>query len=187
MLAQVARPLFPAGSEIANLIVVYSYMLSAYVFGLGGGILFLVWLAGAYRNLPALGSTARDIGPQLPATPSAAVWSFIIPIVCWFRGRRVMRHLWRESQPETAVLADGTILIPETPLVDWWYAAWVASTLLGIGGSFSVKANILATSLNFAAAVLCCVMVWRIEARQAAQMRDLQLRQPAPPVVDNLR
>ena len=179
--------LVPPDSAAGRLTVAWICLLSIFVFSLGSGIVFLTWLAGAYRNLPALGSTARAIGPALEATPSTAVWSFIIPVVCWFRGRRVMRHLWRESQPEPAVLADGTHLIPATPLVDWWYATWISSCLLGIVARTSTNAEILSRASSFVAAVLCCMMVWRIEARQAAQMRDLQLRQPAPPVVDNLR
>lgn len=145
-----------------------------------------MWLAGAYRNPPALGSTKININPALGATPSEAVWSFI-PVVNFFRGRRVMRHLWIESQPEPELLADGTVLVRKTPLIDWWYGLWAGSWLASAASHFTIIADRLSRVLGVAAWTWCCIMVWRIEERQAAQMRDIQLRQPAPPVVDNLR
>jgi hypothetical protein len=101
--------------------------------------------------------------------------------------RRVMRHLWRESQPEPALLADGTVLVPTTSLVDWWYGVEIVSILLGAGSQASKGTAALSIILTMVAGILCGLMVWRIEQRQAVQMRDIQLRQPAPPVVDNLR
>lgn len=154
-----------------------------------GMIAFLYWLRGAYRNLQPLGSAKREISPGLPATPRDAVVSFLIPIVQFVRARRVMVHLWRESQPTPAVLPDGTVLRGKTRLVNWWYAIWLSSFLTAFVGHARYAPFIPSLSglLKGVAAILCGVMVWTIEKRQAEQFRDLQLRQPAPPVTDQLR
>lgn len=187
LLAGVLHMLLSSGSRSANLVAALFYALVLVGFGIGSGIVFLVWLAGAYRNLPALGSTKAEISPNLRATPSEAVWSFLIPIVNLFRARRVMRHVWLESQPAPPLLADGTLLVPKTPLIDWWYGLWIISSFAGAAARSSTGASVRSGALSFAAGILCCLMVWRIEERQAAQMRDLELRRPAPPVVDKLR
>jgi hypothetical protein len=97
--------------------------------------------------------------------------------------------LWRESQPAPAVLPDGTVLLPKTSLVNWWYASWIASCFGDCfsGGDTTPLWPIVSCLLTSVAAILCGVMVWTIEKRQAEQFRDLQLRQPAPPVTDQLR
>ena len=156
---------------------------------LAGAFAFLGWVRGAYRNLPSLGSTTPLIFPGLRATAREAVRAFLIPPRNLFRARRVMAHLWRESQPAPAVLPDGTVLARKTSLVNWWYASWLA----GIFGDCMSRGDAtglgptLARLLTAVAAVLCGVMVWTIERRQAEQFRDLQLRQPAPPITDQLR
>ncbi|HEX4461123.1 MAG TPA: DUF4328 domain-containing protein [Polyangia bacterium] len=166
------------------------------VVSLGGRIAFLYWLHGAYRNLQPLGSTKPEISPGLPATGSDAVFSFLIPIVNLFRARRVMAHLWRESQPTAALLEDGAVLVPATRLVSWWYATWLlkfaALMLLMIAGSQSTLSPLalalaVQSLVNWLSAILGVVMMWTIEKRQAEQFRDLQLRRPAPPVTDQLR
>jgi hypothetical protein len=157
---------------------------------LAGIIAFLCWLHGAYRNLRPLGSTKPEISKRLPAMPSRAVVSFLIPIVQFVRARRVMVHLWRESQPAPAVLPDGTLLLGKTRLVNWWYATWLLSYITGgyVGhGAYRPVWPSLSGLLTWTSAILCCVMVWTIEKRQAEQFHDLQLRQPAPPVTDQLR
>jgi hypothetical protein len=167
--------------------------LTSFITFIIGAIGFLYWLRGAYRNLQPLGSTKTEISPGVPATGRDAVVSFLIPVVNLFRARRVLVHLWRESQPAPAVLDDGTVLVGTTRLVNWWYATWLLHyfpvTILFIVVPYSSMLTVTSFFgvLRWVAALLCCVMVWTIEKRQAEQFHDLQLRQPAPPVTDQLR
>ena len=186
---QLARHwLGPEHARLADTLTAVAICVSG-LLSLTGVVTFLYWLRGAYRNLPSLGSTNQEIFPGLRATGREAVRSFLIPPRNLFRARRVMVHLWRESQPAPAVLPDGTVLLPKTSLVNWWYASWIASYF----GDFSSRGDttlfwpIVSWLLTILAASLCCVMVWTIEKRQAEQFRDIQLRQPAAPVTDQLR
>jgi Domain of unknown function (DUF4328) len=167
---------------------------------IASAIAFLIWLHRAFANLPALGSTKREIAPGQRATPGAAVGGWFIPFANFVLGYRTVRHLWRESQPATAVLPDGSMLPKRNPLVAWWWGLFLMRNLsyrvakLGGGSTRTLEAWAARTErmivpglIDIAAAVLCILVVRTIEQRQREQHRDLMLQVSPPPPTDRLR
>ncbi|HMA36213.1 MAG TPA: DUF4328 domain-containing protein [Chloroflexia bacterium] len=70
--------------------------------GLAAGVLFLIWIYRAHRNLPALGAAC------LKYSPGWAVGGFFVPFVSLVLPFRVMAEIWKASQPE-GNLADDVV------------------------------------------------------------------------------
>lgn len=169
--------------------------------GIATVIAFLMWLHRAYANLPALGSTKQELSPGHAATPGAAVAGWFIPVANLVLGYRSVRHLWLESQAQPATtLPDGTLVERSTPLVGYWWTAYMAHAIVSLIVMFSVRPVrsfgdwklltqqlVLPQTLDVVAAVLCIQVVQQITRRQEEQQRDILLRAPAPPVTDRLR
>jgi hypothetical protein len=144
-----------------------------------GAITFLVWLHRAFANLPAVGSTATEIGAGLPATPATAVRVWFIPLANAVLGYMTVRHLWRESQPTPPLLPDGTRARLRAPLVAWWWAFYLVRIPL------VTWANDFHRLRRYVDPVQDWVAV--TERLGPFEHRDLVLRIPTPPATDQLR
>jgi hypothetical protein len=99
-------------------------------------IVLIAWFYRAYCNLVRVGIADLRFGPGW------AVGGWFIPIFNLFRQKQIANDIWKASA------AAGTVGLPrrnEVPLsraVNWWWAAWILSSILsGIGGIQVSSAN----------------------------------------------
>jgi hypothetical protein len=151
-------------------------------------VCFLCWIYRGYSNLPALGS-------ERLTTPKSAVVGWLIPFVNLVHGYRSTHELYLESQ-RPAVLPSGYILPTRASIVGWWWGIYIsrnfsiriANSGLNNGRDGSLFWFWLAAGLDIAAAILCMMVVYRIDRRQRDQHQDLVRRAQEPvPTGDSLR
>jgi hypothetical protein len=152
-------------------------------------VCFLCWLYRSYANLPALGSQS------IIYSPKSAVTGWFIPFVNLVQGYKSVATLYAESQRGTTPA--GYPVAVTTPIVGLWWAAYlargitsrIADKMLDRAYDGTLGWLITAELLDIVAAVLCIVIVYRIEKRQRDQHIDLVRRNAAaaPPPVDRLR
>ncbi len=155
-------------------------------------ILFLMWVHRAYKNLPALKAQ------HLEFSPGWAVGYFFIPILNLFYPYRVMKEIWRKSDPEFE--DPDHYLSPPTGvsiIIPLWWGAWLASTfvdrivfrlLLGERDPaklfYLAQLGIASSLLNIVSCVLAILVVREINARQEARaLRFLAPQTPPPPPI----
>jgi Domain of unknown function (DUF4328)/Septum formation len=87
-------------------------------------VLWLLWFHRAYRNVESFGSVSMRFGTGW------AVGAWFVPILNWFRPKQIANDIWRGTEPEPPEGEPWTE--PRVaPLVHWWWAAWLAGSLLG--------------------------------------------------------
>jgi hypothetical protein len=153
---------------------------------LASGVAFLAWIHRAHFNLTLGG--LRD----LVYTPGKAVIGFFIPIMNLVRPYRVVKEIWAGS----VHLASGAPLRswgqnPITAsLIDWWWFAFLASSILarvyrfqtrhatGVDDMIGVtQLGMVCDVSNIAAAFLAAVLVHRVTGMQEdARIRLLAAR-----------
>jgi hypothetical protein len=98
---------------------------------------FLLWIHRVYGNLPALHAA------KLRFSPNKAVGVFLVPVLNLFLPLRVVREIWRESDP--ALLEIGKAekrngmknLRGTSPaIIDAWWVAMLATAFFNLGGRF---------------------------------------------------
>ena len=152
-------------------------------------VLFLMWVHRAYKNLQPLGA------PRVESTPGWAVGYFFIPIVNLFYPYRIMRELWRKSDPEVQD-PDHYLALPQsTPaILPLWWAAWLVSSFLdqlvfrlSMNNDapsdliWITKLGILAGVINIVSAILATLVVVGIDKRQEARAQHFMMPQTPPP------
>jgi len=91
--------------------------------------LFLLWLARAYNNLPALHVT------QVRYSTKEAIGSFFIPFLSLIRPAEAVHDLWVASAPEDEPGSGRSVLIPI-----WWGCA-ALSSILGRFASLALRSQ----------------------------------------------
>jgi Protein kinase domain/Domain of unknown function (DUF4328) len=87
--------------------------------------LFLAWFRRAYANLVPLG--ARGLRYRHWWTLGA----WILPVFSLFRPKQLLNDIWRASDPDLpSDMGDDWHWRPVTPLLGWWWAAFLASILV---------------------------------------------------------
>jgi len=144
---------------------------------LGTGIVWLIWLRGAYRNLALVGSKRSRF------TTRQAVGYWFIPVVNLVRGYQVMKDLWLRSESMNDRDAYDDLPAPAF-LSTWWGMSWtwgvlepvVASTARGARTPLElINATDLGMLVNAAgvvAAVLAIKVVREIDRRQQCWVRS---------------
>ena len=96
------------------------------VLSIASGIVFLMWIHRAHKNLPSLRAT------DLRFTPGWAVGWFFVPIMSLFRPYQVASEIWKASDPKVNI-TDGTAWksAATSPIVGWWWAFFLISNVLG--------------------------------------------------------
>jgi hypothetical protein len=93
---------------------------------LGTVVTFLVWFRRAYRNLPALGAES----PRFSSGWAVGAW--FVPFLNLVRPKQIMDDIWRASDPALPPHAGAAWQQQRVPsLLHWWWAAFIASNLLG--------------------------------------------------------
>lgn len=156
------------------------------------GILFLVWLYRASRNLRAF-----DI-EGLKFRPGWTVGWWFIPIFNIFRPYQAIAEVWRASSPPVGEesTAFSWRLAKEPRLLSFWWSFWLLSTFIGsIAGQIMYRAEtpaevMDATSLmaftdafDIVPAVLLVLVVRSIDRRQTGTGRRLGLENTPPPLI----
>ncbi len=154
-------------------------------------VCFLCWLYRSYANLPALGSQS------ILFSPKSAVVGWFIPFVNLVQGYKSVNTLYVESQTRGDVSPSGFYIPKSAPIIGFWWAAYLARGIVSRISDKMLDRNydgalgwlITAELLDIVAAILCIVIVYRIEKRQRDQHDDLVRRQAAvqPPSADRLR
>ena len=93
------------------------------------GILFLVWIYRANRNLRAL----KIRNPKY--SPGWAVALFFVPFVNLYFPFDIVRTLWKESNPDIGIsdkffMQDSSVrkqYSSESPLIGLWWGCWIVS------------------------------------------------------------
>ena len=153
-------------------------------------IVFLRWFSAAYRNLVPLGAASRRF------KPGWAIGAWFVPVLNLWRPKQIANDIWRASEvdapPEQGeAWRDGSV----SPLVTWWWAAWVAGGIVGntvLRLSFSsdtpeslrdaASADVLALVLDVVAAVLAILVVRAVTARQQLRAARLSAVGAADPI-----
>ncbi|MBA7477747.1 hypothetical protein ES707_13161 [subsurface metagenome] len=104
------------------------------------GILFLMWIHRAHRNLPSLGNT------NLKYSPGWAVGWFFVPILSWWKPYQVTTEIWKASDPTTDI-KDSTAWqkSPASSLVSSWWFLFLVSIFIG---NIAIRYFLRAETLN---------------------------------------
>lgn len=158
-------------------------------------VCFLMWIHRAHKNLPALGAG------NLEYSPGWAVGGFFVPFLNIVRPFQVMREIWKASDPEVELsIPHSWQYVATSPLIGFWWAAWLISNLLGqlvfrlSGENNSIDDLLALTYLAIAsdvvgiiAAVFAILLVRNIDGRQERKFQRLVAfytpppQQPPPP------
>ena len=138
--------------------------------GIAAIVLFLVWFARAYRNLPALGIR------RLRFTPGWAVGAWFVPFLNLWRPKSIANDIWKGSDPDlpwpTADWRNARV----APLVHWWWGIYLASFLrftvtineagLDDRDADLARTEALSSILTAVAGVLAVRFIGRVTERQ---------------------
>jgi hypothetical protein len=140
--------------------------------GVVAGVCFIGWFHSAYGNLRQLGSTSLRYGRGW------AIGAWFVPILSLVRPKKMANDIWRGSDPSRAG-EQAEWSGPVSPLLHWWWGAWLLAGLLTIGsrsersgasGLQAIKsatgAAIAAEVVSIVAAVLAIAVVCTVSARQ---------------------
>ena len=95
------------------------------IFGLGAGILFLIWSHRAYRNI-------QRVGGRTQFTTKWAVWSWVIPGLNLFRPKQVLDEIWRASAAGMRLEGGSWRNAPVPARLMALWTSWVTSSIVGI-------------------------------------------------------
>jgi hypothetical protein len=153
-------------------------------------VLFLMWFARAYGNLPALG-----IGMP-PRSTGWAVGSWFVPFVAWVVPLFSANDIWRSGDTE-APPSEPWYDRPVSWIVGAWWAAWVVTSFLGniVGRAWwgtateleeyktAYTLDLVSLSTDIVAALLAIAFVRRATARQQARAEQIEregIKEPPP-------
>lgn len=180
--------------RVATMALIYA------ISGVLAGITFLLWYSRAYRNVEALGVSRPRWGRRW----AIAYW--FIPIVNLFRPKQVMNDIWRGSDPKLSVHTITVEKHPVSPLLHWWWAAWLLSVWVA---NFAIRrtfendvpsidnlrteatAYVVTDVADVIAGVLAILVIRRITARQEERRQAFESgtlpgqQTPAQPAVES--
>ena len=175
---EASREALEASADLAGILTL---LLSALF--VPSGIVWLIWQYRAHSNLPALGAA------DLRYKPGWAVGWWFVPFANIVMPYLTMRELWKASDPNAGAVEWK--IAPRTPLLPWWWAAWlgiqvpaqIASTVVENNDTPSQIAAsawlITFTVLVAAAGILAITIVRRIDRRQEAKHAQMVARSRA--------
>jgi hypothetical protein len=150
--------------QIVNLIVV--------------GIAFLVWVRRVYRNLGPLGAA------NLRYSEGWAVGAWLVPFLNLVRPKQIVDDCWRASDPDLQPAMGASWRDrPVTPVIHWWWALWLLSSVVGYIASslvIDIEGNVaeartiaiwmtIADVLALGVGILAILVVTRTTDRQIAR------------------
>lgn len=156
------------------------------------GVVFILWTRRLYRNLQPIGAT------PLRFSEGWAVGAWLVPFLNLVRPKQILDDIWKASEPShESVFGPSWRFGRVSPLLHWWWAAFLANVAIGIIGSSQdvlVESTIedSLTAANWFAiqdaavavlGVVAFIVVGRTTDRQVAradQIRRISTQQPEP-------
>jgi hypothetical protein len=155
---------------------------------------FVAWTYRAYDNLKRTG--VADL--RYDANWAIAAW--FIPVAWWIRPKQILNDVWRAGEAGVEVRDSSWQDRPVSPVLHWWWAAWVGSALVGIAAAIvgfdddgiltgraeyereQEAATIAAPGMlcTIAAAILAVIVVRRITEREERLREAVLAQAPAP-------
>jgi uncharacterized membrane protein YgcG len=145
------------------------------------GIAFLLWFSRAYRNVIAMGIRRPRYGTRW------AVGSWFVPFVNLVIPKKASNDIDRGSDPEMAYGDPDFAARPVSPLLHWWWAAWLLAGFLsrGAGGSANTAQDvsteatfyIVADIVDVIAAALAIAVILRITRRNEERRGRFEVNQ----------
>lgn len=142
-------------------------------------VVFLMWFARAYFNLPRLGVRS------LRYKPGWAIGAWFVPILNLFRPKQIANDIWRGSDPDLPREADAVGWhegrIPGL-LFGLWWALWLVTNWAGVWagrGNADTISELKSESIGYlvsdttdlVAALLCAAVVAAATRRQEERAR----------------
>lgn len=162
--------------------------------GLVTGILFLVWLHRANRNLRAFRTE------EIHYSPALAVGSFFIPIVSLVWPFMAMREIWKASDPDLPPFAKESFRFSKLGmLVPLWWVLFLARIVPVIGTRVNKPSmdaglqvwvdtfiaqthwSLILGVVEIVGAAIAMVLVLRVEQRES-QLAQMLVAAPVPAV-----
>jgi uncharacterized membrane protein YgcG len=148
------------------------------------GIAFLLWFSRAYRNVIAMGIRNPRYGTRW------AVISWFVPFANLVIPKKASNDIDRGSDPEMAYGDPNFAERPVSPLLHWWWAAWlIAGVLDRAAGGLSENARtaqdisseatvyVVADLVDALAAALAIAVVLRITRRNEERRGRFEVNQ----------
>ncbi len=88
-------------------------------------VVFLNWFRRAYGNLHRMGIN------YLKQKESMAVWSWLIPIVWFFRPVQIMNEIWTETQDQIKKYDSSYLIRSGGFLIGIWWTLFILSNFIG--------------------------------------------------------
>ena len=137
-------------------------------------IAFCMWIHRASRNLSALGAEGQRF------SPGWSVGWWFVPLAMLIVPYRVVKEIWLGSYPQPGGQGAGAWRdAPVSPLLGWWWAAWVTGSVMGYvaRGIFDdaeavrelIRSSwmfLAAESLWLVAGMMLFVLVWQVTSNQ---------------------
>lgn len=137
-------------------------------------IAFCMWIHRASRNLSALGAEGQRF------SPGWSVGWWFVPLAMLIVPYRVVKEIWLGSYPQSGDRGAGAWRdAPVSPLLGWWWAAWVTGIVMGYvarvifddaeavqGWIRSGWMFLAAESLWLVAGMMLFVLVWQVTSNQ---------------------
>lgn len=153
------------------------------VFLLVVGISMIVWTRRVYRNLEPLGARSLRFGEGW------AIGGWFVPFLNLVRPKQIVDDVWRASDParserEPQAWRDRQV----SPLLHWWWGAWIASNLIGFVAQAQDEATadaarsqaiwlMVSDGAGVVASLLALAVVLRLTDRQIARADRLAARE----------
>src|SRR5439155_3907674 len=141
-------------------------------------VLFLRWFHRSYRNLRAVGGNQRY-------GEGWAIGAWFVPFLNLYRPKQIANDIWRGSDPALPNAAPSE-RAPVSPLLGWWWAAFLVSTWadniaarLAFNGDAASDirsadlAQLVGDVLDLIAAVLAIAAIRALTARQSERATEL--------------
>lgn len=146
-----------------------AYLLLMILSSLATIITFVLWVHRTYANLPAIGAKRIRFSPNL------AIGMFLVPVLNLFEPLRVVREIWRESDPAGLTgkaMPNGRG--PTAAIIDAWWAALLIAAAFNLSGrlfqnvgfSLGEWRMILSSLFCSLAAIMAILIVRRIDVFQ---------------------
>lgn len=139
-----------------------------------GLVLALAWVAQAWRNLRALGSSEGR-------SPSWAALMWLVPFMNGVHIPRSMKTLWRESEQPPRPASRRVVLVDV-----WWgalcaaftfgVAAWILRRVPNAPAAIEPTCDLIRLGFGAIAAALFCALVLLIDGRQRGPLSSALVR-----------
>lgn len=143
-------------------------------------ITFFFWIFRASRNLQPLRVSDQRFSPRW-----SVIWWFV-PFMWFFRPYQVVKEIWQRSDPNLEFdSSTATKDLPGSPLLKWWWSAWLIGWFLGdywIDSAFLVSIGqddvwrVFFRLLGYVSIIASCLFLFIVIRRISSRQNQKYLR-----------